>query len=470
MTEYESKYGRRFSTEHEAKQDTGSFEDHALDGVGEGVGKAVGAVGVGILAAIPYVIGSAIGGFIALLLKIGIVGRVLLTSSAFGTGWFIVSAIMVFVAAGFGIESGTLVVKILIFLGIIPGFFLAVWFWRSHYQALLKISGTDIVVMAIKFCKTIFSWLLVVAFIHLVVFIISLGAIQKFRILNYFVWFYSFPFLLALYNWFKAIYGWGLFNNHQTVEKEPLIEFIFDEAKPSECPPAGNRFAKGDYVWAFNKREYCFAMIDDAQEDKLKLTFYDGEKAEVNREEVFYFDEMQYPDFKPYYFQRKTIDWECVVKKKMLKEVMVITTDHEIKEKIPYQNLKFKNTKRMAEIPQAGYVGAEPTACPAAENRFAKGDCVWADRRLEYFYAVIDDATGKKIDVTFYDGQKAQVSRDDICYFTELRSKKLTYAYREKKKKWQECVIDNVRTHNVLIRYKTDWTTAAVPYEYLKFI
>ena len=355
--------GRTFDTRGEAQRYNAAYgsgsSDGFIDGLMSELGNIVGNIIAKIIRLIPVVIGFTMGFVIVMMMKLRLVGKIILTAITFIISGFLFRMIVFMIPALMSKmrnydgsnDFAVVAVEITIFaLAIL----VSVWFWKFHYKIIKRISGAEITKMSIKFAKRCFFGSIYAGVIVVCIAIFTMGQIGI-------AWIFAIPFTYAIISWFIKIYGYKDTAENRVVwtaenaeeleraseaknEESNAVTATVSGAAPTEYPSDDKRCSKGDHVWAQKKKgKLYFAVIDETSNAKVKITFFDGVKAEVNREDIFYLTEAQNSDLKPQaYWESGGGYWKCVIIEKYKDNVKIKYTYDNTEEVIPYKSLMFK--------------------------------------------------------------------------------------------------------------------------------
>ena len=276
------------------------------------------------------VVGLILGFIIGIFLKLGIVGRIIL--SLFVT-IAAIAALLVVRETVFTSElsdsTRMLIDSVISIIAIFVGF----WFFKWHFPIIKNIpianfSGYVAECFSICFYGSIFIMVLRVILRKEDNWLIGLGI----------------PFLGALIVWFVKTMPY----KNSDYAPQPTAKLKkpkgVSNAVPAALPSAENRLQPGDYIWArWNEdNNLYFAQIMEVTSQTVYIKYYDGNTDEVNKKDIFYFAEAQssgltangnWKNIGAYY--------PCKILEINDSFVTVEYIEDEMKEKLPYSRLVF---------------------------------------------------------------------------------------------------------------------------------
>jgi len=174
------------------------------DGMGDAIGGAVGTVIGKILSFIPYIIAFVIGSLITLILKLGIVGKVILTAVTI----FIVYVFAYTFSAGLTNTGLAWLQEVLSWiLAVLAG----AWFWLMHYKVVKRFPWANYMILVFKTLKLFFiiPFLFLGAYIvYYILVTVSLIDGTYSKVINNMAAPVAFgtAFLSAIIYWFRKLY------------------------------------------------------------------------------------------------------------------------------------------------------------------------------------------------------------------------------------------------------------------------
>jgi len=292
---------------------------------------------------IPKLIGGAVGHLTGLLMKLGMVGKVILTALVAATVYIVV--VIAFNELSFMIPVLNIILGVLmIALGLLAG----VWFWMKHYQVVKQMSHGNIVKLTTQ-CVMICFWgaIILGTFFEI---LRLMGKIAKSPI--GFGGAIGIPLVVAIVYWLMKA------NNILDLESDDDLQAdaseeetsdtapskSFPDAQPTSLPADDKRCSTGDLVWArwSGDGNLYFAGIADTSSSGVKVTFYDGVEEEVSRENIFYAGELQKSGLTPHgNWENKGSFYPCDILEFRKNSVRVKYTEDKVEEELPYQGLVF---------------------------------------------------------------------------------------------------------------------------------
>lgn len=275
--------------------------------------EALNAIGK-LFCLIPHLLGMVTGAVCGLILKLGIVGKVILTALV---------ALFVFIILVLPLEElGATrhavwgIVSVVIELG--GAIAAGAWFWLRHYDVVKQMPYRNFVSLT-TLCMVICFWGTIVLLIA--------NSLWKWGIG------YSGSMIIPLV---AAIVLWLIKANEY---KSVSVDYI-----PTPVPAADKRNAPGDLVWArwSGDGNLYFANIVSGGVSGVKVVFYDGVTEEVAPENVFYIEEVQKSGLAPHgNWQDKGSFYPCIILQFNNNTVSVEYIEDKVQEQLPYHGLVF---------------------------------------------------------------------------------------------------------------------------------
>jgi len=350
---WEVKGGGEFDTRHQAearenydKNNSGGFGDGMADAIGTAAGNALWK----IILIIPYLIAFVVGSLITLILKLGIVGKVILTSL---TIFFMYIFVYIFSA---GLPNAGLA-----WLQEVLSWLLAVlagaWFWFMHYKVVKRFPWENYIKLVFDFMKVFFIIPILFLVAYIVYYALVMGALidgTYSKVINNMAAPIAFgvAFLIAVAYWFIKLYKYrepGTEDQQQPIVKKNAVEqpvsIPISGEQPTSLSDGMQRYSVGDFVWAAKKsgKKLYFARIEDTSNASVMVVFYDGKQEEVNKDAVFYLNEAQQAGLTPHgNWKNGGVFYKCNMLKLNKNSVLVKYTTDDVEEELPYNRLMFK--------------------------------------------------------------------------------------------------------------------------------
>lgn len=307
----------------------GSAHTFEADAKKVGGGGGAGSFESGIFATIwkifcfiPWLLGLVIGWVCAMLLKLGITGKVIL-SVLVAAFTFIVLLIPINVLGWTGANAVGTITAIVALAGSLA---VGAWFWLKHYDVVKQMPSRNFVALTTE-CMMICFWG-------------SIGLGILFAILKFGG---SAGIGIAMAIALIAAVGWWLFNANKYKSVE--AGGTYSDPVPSPIPAAGNRNQPGDLIWARWSQDgnlYFAGIAAGSNAGGVPVVFYDGMKEKVSGEDIFYLPEACKTDMTPHgNWEGKGGFYPCKILKFNESSLSVEYLEDGVKEELPYYGLVF---------------------------------------------------------------------------------------------------------------------------------
>jgi hypothetical protein len=277
------------------------------------------------------VVGRVSGFLIGLVLKLGMVGKIVLTTLMVFSGYTVV---YVLVSTFIPFEWIRQIISLIGCAGI------GYWFWKWHYSTIKNIPLLDFsrlsgYTFSIFFYGTIILWIVLAIFTSLkenaamgVGMVIAL-------ILSILYWLWK-------TNPYKSFAYDDDIQENAGYANPPAKAARFD-AQSAEQAIADRCYLEGDSIWArwSGDANLYFAVIAKVLPKKVKVVYYDGVEENVNAEDIFYLDEAQNSGLKPHgNWENKGDFYPCTILE-LREETALVQYEDKVKENLPYEGLVF---------------------------------------------------------------------------------------------------------------------------------
>jgi len=305
--------------------DSGGFGD----GMADAIGKAAGGILGKIILFIPYLIAFIVGSLITLILKLGIVGKVILTALTIFVVYIFVYILAYTFSVGLINIRFTWLQEV---LALIPAVLAGAWFWLRHYKVVKRFPWANYIALIFNSMKVFLMIPILFLVAYIVYYLLLIGALidgTYSKVINNMAAPVAFgvAFLSAVAYWFIKLYKY----------REPISEL------PTPISDGMQRYSVGDLVWVPKKsgNKLYYAQIEDTTDISVKVVFYNGKKEEVNKDAVFYLDEAKQSDMNTHGNHKNGgVFYECKILQFNERSVQVKYKD-DVEEDLPYSRLMF---------------------------------------------------------------------------------------------------------------------------------
>ncbi len=342
--QWESKSGASFDNRYQAQASDDRMAQSSGSGGGDFASGMLDAL-FKIFVLIPKLLGLAIGGLCGLLLKMGMVGKVLLTALAAFGALLIVTLMATPLLTTDNKVVGTVLSIVMLAVAVAVGW----WFWTRHHAVIKKMPYSHFVALTTR-CMMICFWGPIGASLFFV-FLILANTVQKDPV-GFLAW-TGIALAVAIIYWIlkTSAYDDMEFDEEQAEAAGDASSAVaagsgvsYSAPVPTPVPAQGSRCSAGDIVWARWSEDGNLYMAGVAKKSDAgaEVVYYDGVREERENQDIFYFNEAQQEGLTPHgNWKNKGGFYPCEILELRKNSVLVQYTEDQVKEDLPYYGLVF---------------------------------------------------------------------------------------------------------------------------------